>query len=143
MNGDAEKAKYYLRQAYLLDKRIDSKIQEMAQMNALATRVTSVYCDVPPSGTRNVHRMEDTITKILDYEKMIDCEIDRLVNLRKEIHSVIDAVDNPEYRTLLDMRYLKFSTWEQIAVELGYHIRYIHKIHNRALLECEIPKSGH
>lgn len=143
MKGDAEKTKSYLRQAYLLDKQIDSKIQEMAQMNALATRVTSVYSDVPPGGTRNVHKMEDTIAKILDYEKMINREIDRLVDLRQEIHSVIDAVGNPEYRTLLDMRYLKFSTWEQIAVELGYHIRYIHKIHNRALLECGIPESGH
>jgi hypothetical protein len=38
---------------------------------------------------------------------------------------------------LLELRYLCFKTWEQIAVDLGYDLRYLHKLHSRALDSCE------
>ena len=62
-----------------------------------------------------------------------------LVDLKKEIMGVIKAVENPEYQTLLEKRYLCFLSWEKIAVDMGYDLRYIHKLHTRALEDCKIP----
>ena len=139
-------AKAYLSQAYRLDQRINAKLEQVASLRNLATKATSALSDTIPSGTRNVHRMEDIILKIMDLENEINADIDHLVDLKREIVSAIKHVSNPEYQTLLELRYLCFKSWEQIAVMLDYDLRYTHKLHNRALEECKIvtsPESGH
>ena len=42
-----------------------------------------------------------------------------------------------EFQTILELRYLCFKPWEQIAVEMGYELRYVFKLHGRALDQCE------
>ena len=64
-------AKEYLGQAYRLDQRINSKLEQVMSLRDLATKATSTLSDVAPSGTRNVHRMEDIIVKIVDLENEI------------------------------------------------------------------------
>ena len=90
-------AKDYLTQAYRIDQRINSKLEQVASLRELTTKATSTFSDVPPSGTRNVHRMEDVICKIVDLEEEINVEIDRLVDLKREIREVISGVHNLEY----------------------------------------------
>ena len=140
------KAKEYLSQAYRLDQRIDAKIEQVMSLRNLAAKAMPTLSDAMPSGTRNVHRMEDIIMRIIDLENEINADIDDLVALKYEIVNVIKAVPNLEYQTLLELRYLCFKSWEQIAVMLGYDLRYTHKLHNRALEECKsakISESGH
>ena len=137
------KAKEYLSQAYRLDQRIDAKIEQVMSLRNLAAKATSTLSDVAPSGTRNVHRMEDIIIKIIDFENEINADIDRLVDLKREIMRVIKALPNPEYQTLLELRYLCFKPWEQIAVEMGYGIDNVYKLHRMALKMLETQESGH
>ena len=90
-------AKEYLSQAYRIDQRINSKLEQVSSLRELSTKATATFSDVPPSGTRNVHRLEDVILKIVSLEEEINHEIDRLVDLKREIHTVIGEVRNPEY----------------------------------------------
>ena len=83
--------------------------------------------------------MADAVCKIVDLQADINRDIDTLVDLKKEIMGVIKAVTNPEHQTLLEKRYLCFLSWEKIAVDMGYDLRYTHKLHIRALEECVIP----
>ena len=137
------KAKEYLSQAYRLDQRIDAKIEQVMSLRNLAAKATSTLSDVAPSGTRNVHRMEDIIMKIIDLENEINADIDALVALKHEIVKVIKSVPNLEYQTLLELRYLCFKSWEQIAVEMGYGIDNVYKLHRMALKMLETQGSGH
>lgn len=125
--------KEYLNQAYHIDKRIDCKLQQVEKLHSLATHVTSVFSDMPHSTTPNNKKLEKTIAKIIDLEKEIDADIDNLVDLKHEISDVINSVENVEYRTILEMRYLNFKTWEEIAVALHYTVRWIYKLHSKAL----------
>lgn len=139
-------AKEYLGQAYRLDQRINSKIEQVASLNELATKCTSSLTGMPRNPNRATSTMADAVAKIIDLQAEINRDIDRLVDLKREIVSVIKSIDNLEYQTLLEKRYLCFLTWEQIAVDMGYDLRYLHKLHNRALLKVEIPallESGH
>ena len=70
-------------------------------------------------------------------QEEINRDIDRLVDLKREIMSVIKAVDDAEYQILLEKRYLCFQTWEQIAAEMNYGVRYVHCMHGKALLAVE------
>lgn len=125
-------AKEYLGQAYRIDQRINSKIEQVSSLRALATKATSTLSDTPPSGTRNVHRMEDIIVKIIDMENEINSDIDRLVDLKQEIIKTINSVNNPEQQTLLELRYLRFRSWEEISVEMDYSIQQIYRIRDKA-----------
>ena len=139
-------AKEYLGQAYRLDQRINSKIEQVASLNELATKCTSSLTGMPRNPNRATSTMADAVAKIIDLQAEINRDIDTLVDLKREIVSVIKSIDNLEYQTLLEKRYLCFLTWEQIAVDMGYDLRYLHKLHNRALLKVEIPahlESGH
>lgn len=131
-------AKEYLSQAYRIDQRINSKLEQIVSLRALATKATSTLSDTPPSGTRNVHSMEDTIAKMVDLENEINVDIDTLVDLKRKLVSIIKKINNPEYQTLLELRYLCFKTWEQIAVEMGYSLQHIFRIHDKALKEISI-----
>ena len=130
--------KEYLAQAYRIDKRINSKLEQIISLRDLSTKATSTLSDMPGNATRNVRSMEGVIVKMIDLENEINTDIDTLVDLKKEFVSIIKKVNNTEYQTLLELRYLCFKTWEQIAVDMGYDLRYIHKLHNRALEDCEI-----
>ena len=132
------KAKEYLSQAYRLDQRIDAKIEQVMSLRNLAAKATSTLSDAMPSGTRNVHRMEDIIMKIIDLEDEINADIDRLVALKREIVSTIKSVPNLEYQILLELRYLCFKPWEQIAVEMGYGIDNVFRLHQKALKDLEV-----
>ena len=112
-------AKEYLNQAYRLDQRINSKLEQVMSLRDLTTKATATMSDMP-SGSHNVYKMQDIIGKIIDLENEINADIDQLVDLKREMVSAIKAVEDPEYQTLLELRYLCFKTWEQIAVEMNY-----------------------
>ena len=131
--------KTYLSQARYLDMRIKSKLQQVDSLNELATTCTSVLTGMPRNPSGSTSRMADAVCKIVDLQAEINRDIDTLVDLKKEIMGVIKAVVNPEHQTLLEKRYLCFLSWEKIAVDMGYDLRYIHKLHTRALDECIIP----
>lgn len=129
-------AKEYLGQAHRIDQRINSKLEQVASLRALATKATSTLSDTPQGGSRNVPAMEATIVKIVDLENEINEDIDTLVDLKREIVGVIKHIQSPEYQTLLELRYLCFYSWEKVAVEMEYDLRYMHKLHRKALEQC-------
>jgi len=126
-------AKEYLEQARYLDQRINSKLTQVESLRSLATRVTTVYSDMPHSPTPDNHKLEKIIAKIVDLENEIDTDVDSLVDLKKEIMNAVNAVENDKYRVLLEMRYLSYQTWEQIAVAMDCDIRQVYRLHGHAL----------
>ena len=133
-------AKDYLLQARFLDDRINSKTQQIASLNELATKCTTTFSDMPRNPNRGHSRVEDCVIKIIDLEDSLKKDIEKLVDLKKEIMGVIKAVPNVEYQTLLEKRYLCFITWEQIAVDMNYSMQHIHRMHSAALKEIVVPK---
>ena len=129
-------AKEYLGQAYRIDQRINSKIEQVASLRELSRKATTTLSDMP-KGTPNPHSKENIILKMMDLENEINEDIDSLVDLKGEIFTVIKSVSNPEYQTLLELRYLCFKQWEQIAVELGYSLHHVYNIHKAALKQVE------
>ena len=131
--------KEYLGQAYRLDQRINSKLEQVASLNELATKCTSTLTGMPRNPNRGTSTMADAVGKIVDLQAEINRDIDRLVDLKREMVSLIKAVDNTEYQTLLELRYLCFKTWEQISVDMGYSIQHIYRLREKAYDEIRVP----
>jgi DNA-directed RNA polymerase specialized sigma subunit len=132
-------AKEYLGQAYRLDQRINSKLEQVASLNELATKCTSTLTGMPRNPNRGTSTMADAVGKIVDLQAEINRDIDRLVDLKREMVTIIKAVSNPEYQTLLELRYLCFKTWEQISVDMGYSIQHIYRLREKAYDEIHVP----
>ncbi len=138
-------AQDYFNQAYRLDQRINSKIEQLSTLNDLALKATATYTGMPHSPNKGSQAMANTVDRIIDLQNEINRDIDALVDLKAEIRTVIDSVDGTDLRLILEERYLNWKPWEQIAVTLGYNLRYVHKLHKQALDAATIPdlRIGH
>ena len=134
-------AKEYLGQAYRLDQRINSKLEQVLSLRDLTTKATATMSDMPGGGSRNVYKMQDIIAKIIDLENEINADIDQLVDLKREMVATIKSVTDPECQTLMELRFLCFKTWEQIAVDMNYGIDNVFKLHKKALACVVVPEA--
>ncbi len=135
-------AKEYLNQAYWADRRINSKLEQLASLREMATKTTSIMNDDVVSRSRNMHSMEDIVDKMVDMQAEINNSIDQLTDLKKEIMQVIKAVKNPELQTLLELRYLCYKNWPDIAFEMHCSESNIYRIHSRALQAVHVPNGS-
>ncbi len=132
-------AKEYLSQARYLDNRIASKREQIQNLNDLATKCTSTWSDMPRSQNTGRSRMADCVMAIIELENEISAEMARLIELKKEISETINDIDNDEYKTLLEKRYLCWLTWEKIAVDMNYSVQHVHRLHGNALKQVKVP----
>lgn len=95
---------------------------------------------MPKSKTMDGSRMENTICKIVDLENEINDDMAELVELKKDIIARIRSVEGADLRTVLELRYLSYKRWEEIAVELGYGIDNVFRLHRNALEQIEVPE---
>ena len=134
-------AKEYLNQAYWLDRRIDSKLEQLSVLRDTATKTTAVMEGEVVSHTRNVHSLQDVIAKIIDMQEEINSDIDALVELKRDIMRTIREIENPEAQTVLELRYLCFKRWEEISVIMNYSVRRVYQIHDEALEKIPVPET--
>ena len=130
-------AKEYLKRAWNVDQRINSKLHQLDSLKDMATKATSTLGTEPVSGTRNVQRMADTIDNIIALENEINDDIDRLVDLKRDVIKTISKVQDTNCLTLLELRYLSFKSWDDIAAEMNYTSRWVHIMHSKALAAVE------
>ena len=78
-------ARDYLSQAYRLDQRINSKLQQVESLRSLTQKVTASYSGEPVSHTRNVTSLQDTILRLMEAEEQVNQQIDELVSLKMNI----------------------------------------------------------
>lgn len=126
-------AREYLSQVRQIDQRINTKLELISKLREQAAKATATLSDMPKNDAPNPHSMENIIVKIVDLQAEINREIDVLVDLKREIVAVIQAVHTPAYQSLLEMRYLGFMTWPMIAEICGYEIRSAYRNHRQAL----------
>lgn len=121
--------------AWDINKEIQALETEKEEAKARAVSVTAGYGVKVQTSKKN--RTEDAAVAYIDYEKKIGRRLDELYAVKSEIFDAISKVDNPTYRTLLALRYLRFLTWERIAIELNVTFQWVHILHKRALKAME------
>lgn len=126
-------AKEYLSQAYRIDQRINSKLEQISALRELLNKTSNVLSDMTGNPNKDRSRVEDYVVKIVDMEKELDEDIDRLISLKADIMHTIKKVEDAECQMLLEDRYLRFLTWEAIADNMGYTVRNVYILHGKAL----------
>ncbi len=136
-------AKEYLRQGYLLDKRINSHIKEKEEAMRMACSISSPQLreDKVQSSPSGEAPFVKALEQLWEMEESINAEIDKYVDLKNQIHEVISRVSLAEYQMVLRCRYIHNMTWEQIGDELGQSRRTVIRWHDAAVGQIEVPKN--
>jgi len=132
-------AKEYLSQVWRVDRMVGAKLEQVKTLHSLAEKAAATISKTPRSPSPNIHRMEDIIVKIVDLETEINGDIERLVDLRRDIVTAIKGTVDTDHQVLLELRYLAFMSWGEIAREMRYSKSRIFEIHRDALDNIKIP----
>lgn len=134
---DTCEIKEFLNRAYRMREFIAIREEQLAQLRAATERIT------PQSYERfnfspHDNMRERTLCKIIDMEAEITFDIGKMIDSMKQIRAAIAGVEDINYRLLLEMRYLNFKTWEDIADEMNYSERHVYRIHEEAVKQVKI-----
>ncbi len=136
-NGSVMSAKEYLNRAYRLDTDINNRIDQLKHLKALSKRVTAAYGTEVVSHSRNVDSMEDAVIRIMEAETRLTSQIDKLVDVRKEIQGTIDLVADKDCQTLLNLRYMGMNPWNDICGKMEMSRAHVFRLHSTALSMVE------
>ena len=109
----------FLSQARHIDVQINNKLEELSYLKALAEKVTTTYQSDMVDGSRDVHRREEIICKIITLQNEINADIDQLVDLKIAIRKTIESLPDVEDRTVLNLRYVRLFKWQEVADTMG------------------------
>ena len=130
-------AKTYLSKIRALDIKIYDSMEELAQLKALATKVTSAMDGEVVSSSKNPDKMTDVVAKIIKLQELLNRDVDKYVDNKREALELLADLENPIHYKILHSRYVLYKTWEQIACEIGYTYQWVCQLHGVALLEFE------
>ena len=131
-------AKEFLSRALKLDQLINSKLEELNQCRRLAESINSSRFDerVSHSAPEEASYAK-WVERIVEKEKELDVDIDRLVAVKMEISDFIGKINNPQWQCLLRNRYVLGKTWAEIAEEMNCTIRNVLRLHKKILENLE------
>ena len=124
--------KKWLNRGWKLNEEINTLLEEERRAFDNASRITSAS-DGERVQSSTGNSSEQRFINYTEYAMLIDGYIEKLTAIKEEIFVAIYKVENSTYRTLLIKRYIQFKTWETIAEEMHYEVRWVHKLHGRAL----------
>ena len=73
------------------------------------------------------------------FPSIISKEIAELEQRRRAVLEAIETAPEPEMRAILEARYINRLTVERTALQLGYSIRSIHRLTEKALKKMRFP----
>lgn len=131
-------AKEYLQRAYRLNEKIESNLRLIERLRDMATNITPSLSERVNGGKTG--GTAATIEKIVDLQKKVNEETDKLVGILCEIRQTVEAVPDEDEKLLLTLRYVEFMKWEEIMDEMHFSKRRVMQIHSKALNDLVVPK---
>lgn len=128
-------AKKYLSENRRLKDIYNSKIEQLRELKEMRDCIGS-----PMNGSEKVqssnisNKTHELVCKIVSLEEDIKSYMEQIINKHEDITNKINGLDNYEHVYLLNLRYLNFMTWEEIACKMGYTFQWVHHLHKEALV---------
>jgi hypothetical protein len=124
--GRKMSAREFLSKAFLLDKQIKAKREQIRYLQALKDN------DIGVGDTEQMRGL------IAEYS----AEVERLVATKKQISAVIRLVENDTWRYVLIQRYENLMMLRDIAADLRYRAGSVRHMHCKALAQIDKIMGG-
>lgn len=129
--------KEYLGQISRLNRMINNKLTEIAQLKDMAVSISATQSGERVQTTPNFDKIGTKYAKIDEMERKIDGMVDELVDKKEKIIQQIDSMEDENTYNILFARYIEKKTFEVIATEMKYSWRQVVRLHGTALEQFE------
>lgn len=129
--------KEYLGQISRLNRMINNKITEIAQLKDMVASISAPQSGERVQTTPNFDKIGTKYAKIDEMERKIDGMVDELVDKKEKIIQQIDSMEDENTYNILFARYIEKKTFEVIATEMKYSWRQVVRLHGTALKQFE------
>lgn len=117
---------------YWVKKNIERLENELLELETEATRQTAQLTQERKSQNYNPDRLAELVAKIVEVQEEINRQLQQSYELVAKIEKAIEKLPERE-KYLIRARYIDCKSWEQVAVEMNYSWKQIHRIHANAL----------
>ena len=128
-------AKEWLNRYWKLEQEINALLEAQQRALDMATCVSIRY------DREKVQQQskgpENATISYAEYSRQLDKRIDELVGMKQEILKAINSIDDEMQRAILVERYINHKKWEKISVKLNCDLRWLYRLHGRALRAME------
>ena len=112
-------------------------LEELAQLRAEAASVSAALSGMP-SGDGDGQAIPRAVERIADAESRLASAYGTALAERSRVKDAIDTVPDPLRRDILTRRYILGQRWERIAADLDRDLRWVLRLHHRAVDELTI-----
>lgn len=125
-----------LNRGYRAKERIAARNDRIEQWRQIAESITANPENASSGGGFPSSKVENCVVSIMALEEEITEEIIEITKFESETSEIIrELIEDQNYKTVLELRYLSYLRWEEIAVRMGYTFRWTQELHHRALVE--------
>lgn len=131
-----DEVKSYLRQAYKLDKRLQREQMKLEKLRAAVEYRSPAFDGIGCSGDGNT--IGRAVESILERAEHVN-ELAAVYTAKyEEIERTIRSVGDEVLEEVLELRYLQYMKWEEIAQCLNYTVRHTTRLHGLALKKMSL-----
>ena len=130
--------KEFLRGARSVDRRVDEAQERVERLRArLEAGRMSQITGMPRGGASD---WTETADRLIELEKRVNASTRELVRWKLMAMDAIDLVEEANLREVLELYYIDGFTWEQVAKRMQLDVRWVYRLHGRALLKVKVPE---
>ncbi len=128
-----DELKQKLKSAWYKHQLKKAEIERLEELRADGMRITPAYSQSPGGGSGNAQKLENSVAKIIEQEKLIVECCNELCAQLAEVRALVALLPMGPMRLVMQRRYLNYQKWEQIAAELHYSLQNVYRLHSKAL----------
>lgn len=103
----------------------------------MAVKVTGSMSGMPHA-TDNTGKQERYVVNMVDIQRMLGKELAELTELQKKARLIINKVDVPDERAVLELYYMMGGlTWADVASTMHTSLRSVYRLRDEALKKAE------
>jgi len=131
-------AKEFLRRARSVDRRVDEAQERVQRLRArLESGRMSSVTGMPRGGGSD---WTETADRLIELEQVVNQRTRELVRWKLAAIDAIRSVEEPRLAEVLELYYIDGLTWEQVAHRMALDLRWVYRLHGRALTKVRVPE---
>ena len=129
-------AKRYLQEIQKLEELLNQRLEELSSLKAMYGLRGCNLSEKVQTSTKG-DALESSVIKCVELQDKVKTMIDEFVDKKHKIISQIQSLTDTRCIKILYMRYIRYMSFESIAVELCYSYDHIRRLHAKALKDFE------
>lgn len=128
-------AKEYLQQVKRKDAAINNLQRDKESLRNMMFSLGGAGEGERVQSSRNNDKFGTLYSRVDEKERDITEKIDALIDFKLKVSEEINVLSDDRYIAVLYKRYIQFHSWERIASDMQYSLKYLFHLHGQALIE--------